>query len=312
MSPTTYLLHGLILNSEIPLDEPIVDLQPPDLWARIGAAREVPDEISEGDVVAELIMGSRRLYMAAETDHGLLVRFPGLADFIIDHESQTIICHSAESTDPRFVSILLPGTVLAVYLSMLGRCVLHASAVEANGRAVVFVGFSGMGKSTCAAMACATGARLITDDLLVTDLSDKPEAVPGASHIRLREKASSILDAFGNRPRSWETADGRTAIAPPRYTSRAPIAGIVIPLPSRDLDRLEVRRIRAHEALTRLLPFARVPGWTRRDVVRSQFMNIGALANRVPVFEIAIPWGPPFEVGPIGKLVEDVTHDRVP
>jgi hypothetical protein len=311
MSPHAYSLHGLILSSELPLDEPIVDWQTPDLRARIGATREIPDEIPDREVVAELVLGGRPGYTVAETDEGLLVRFPGLADFVIDHESRTITCHSAESTDPRFLSILLPGTVLAVYLSMLGRCVLHASAVEANGRAVAFVGVSGMGKSTCAAMACATGARLITDDLLVAELSDGADAVPGTSHIRLRQKASSILDEYAIRPPSWETADGRLAVAPPRHASTAPIAGVVIPRPTRGLDSLEVHRVRAPEALTVLLPFARVPGWTRRDVVRRQFMSIGSLVNRVPVFEVAIPWGPPFEVEPMRKLVEDVTHDRI-
>ncbi|HLF44658.1 MAG TPA: hypothetical protein VJA46_14190 [Acidimicrobiia bacterium] len=312
MSPTTYLLHGLKLSSELALDEPTVDHQPPDLWIRIGEAREIPDEIPEGEVVAELVLGGRRGYTVVETHEGLLVRFPLLADFLINHETQTIISHSAETTDPRFLSILLPGTVLAVYLSMLGRCVLHASAVEANGRAVVFAGISGMGKSTCAAMACAVGARLITDDLLVVELSDQPHAVPGASHVRLRQQASSILDVFPTRPHSWETVDGRVAVAPPGCPNLTQIAGVVIPRPSRDIERLEVQAITASQAMPRLLAFARVPGWKRTDVVRSQFMNTGALANRVRVFEAAIPWGPPFDVDPVRQLVEDVTHDRVP
>ncbi|MEX1133481.1 MAG: hypothetical protein WED83_01405 [Acidimicrobiia bacterium] len=312
MSPAIYSLHGLLLSSELALDEPTVEGHPPDLWARIGDSREIPDEIPKGEVVADLVVGGRLFYSVAETDNGVWVRFPGLADFLIDHETRTIISHSGESTNPRFLSILLSGTVLAVYLNMLGSFVLHASAVEANDRAVVFAGVSGMGKSTCAAMACATGNRLITDDLLVVELSDQPRAVPGTSHIRLRQQASSILDAFATRPPSWDTADARVAVGPPRYSIPAPIAGIVIPRPSRNLDILQVQRVRGAQAIPLLLAFARVPGWRRAEMVRSQFMHIGALAERVPVFQVSIPWGPPFDVGQIGELVGDLTQDRIP
>ena len=310
MSPDHCLLHGLVLSSEISLDEPTVAGRPPDVWAKMGPPLDGSDEFPEREVVAELVVGGRRAYAVAETGHKLWLRFPGLADFLINPVSHTVSCHLSGSSDPRFLSILLPGTALSVYMSMLGRCVLHASAVEVGGRAVVFAGLSGMGKSTCAALACASGARLITDDVLVVESSDEPEALPGASHIRLREQASSILSLFAIRPRSWEMVDGRVAVAPLPYTESAPIAGLVIPRPSRDIDRLEVRRLRASQAMPRLLAFARIPGWKKKDVVRRQFLQMGALADQVPIFEASIPWGPPFDIEPVRELVEGVRLNR--
>ncbi|MRR12527.1 hypothetical protein EG835_08705, partial [bacterium] len=51
-------------------------------------------------------------------------------------------------------------------LALRGHVVLHASAVEAGGGAVAFVGESGIGKSTLARELGALGCRVLSDDLL--------------------------------------------------------------------------------------------------------------------------------------------------
>ncbi len=58
-------------------------------------------------------------------------------------------------------------TVAALALSGTGRLPLHASAIELDGRAVLFAGKGGAGKSTLTAELLAEGARLLGDDLSV-------------------------------------------------------------------------------------------------------------------------------------------------
>ena len=59
--------------------------------------------------------------------------------------------------------------VLPLAAVLRGTHVLHASAVALAGRAVAFMGRSGVGKTTLAGRIVAHGARLMTDDVLAVD-----------------------------------------------------------------------------------------------------------------------------------------------
>lgn len=50
-----------------------------------------------------------------------------------------------------------------------GRVPLHAGALQVNGRGVLVVGASGVGKTTLAAAECAAGAPFVSDNLVVSD-----------------------------------------------------------------------------------------------------------------------------------------------
>jgi hypothetical protein len=39
----------------------------------------------------------------------------------------------------------------------------------------------------------------------------------------------------------------------------------------------------------------RIEGWRDREILRRQFADVGQVASSVPVFEVAVPWGPPFD-----------------
>jgi hypothetical protein len=70
------------------------------------------------------------------------------------------------------------GAVRALLRHIEGRPTLHASAVALGGRALVFIGASGDGKSTCAADLCARhGASLLADDLTEIDVAEAPPVV---------------------------------------------------------------------------------------------------------------------------------------
>ncbi|MDA1081237.1 MAG: hypothetical protein O2973_06105 [Gemmatimonadetes bacterium] len=80
--------------------------------------------------------------------------------------------------------------VLAFLLRCRRTLVLHASAVEMDGRAVAFVGPVGAGKSTIAAACVAAGAALLSDDVLAIrleggDSSGQWHAHRGIGAIRL-------------------------------------------------------------------------------------------------------------------------------
>ncbi len=302
-----YSLHGVVVCSEIPIDEPSINTEHADLEVHVTSSRMPALGSPTDNLVAELVMFGKRWYSVYDARDGLLVVFPGLAEFFIDQINSTIECRPDPDTDPRALGLLLSGTVLSIYMSARGQCVLHASAVEVDDRAVVFAGLSGMGKSTCAALACAIGAPLVTDDVLVVDPEGGPVCRRGTSSIRLRRSASSIVEMFSSSPETSVTFDDRIAITPVRAAETMQLAGIVIPRPSHERSNLLVEQRKPSRAVGDLLTFLRIPGWRRSDVVANQFRQVTAIANEVPVLLATIPWGPPFSLEPMKELLDRVT-----
>ena len=148
------------------------------------------------------------------------LRYAGICDVTLDRERKTIIVHRSPQADPGLIPIFLEGSVLAHALTAEGLLVLHASAVEVEGRALAIVGPSGAGKSTLAALLCAAGARLVADDALRVDATDSGAVCfPGTRGLRLRPAAASL----GGEDRGsggGETADGRIAVLPARSPTR--------------------------------------------------------------------------------------------
>jgi hypothetical protein len=94
------------------------------------------------------------------------------------------------AADPADVEKLRRGAMRLLLAHLAGSTIpLHASAVSIKGRAVVFVGGSGRGKSTLAAVLCEHfGASLLGDDAVAIERRD------GAFHVVALEE-SHWLDA---------------------------------------------------------------------------------------------------------------------
>lgn len=309
-----YRAHGLRVSSEVELPLSPAGPEPgtPDLALRLGPERPVPHEPPPGCRLAELERAGTLVYSFRRDRGRTVLRYPGLCDFEGDRRLRRVTAHLHPGRDGGLIGVLAGGAVLAVHLMLGHRLVLHASAVQAeDGRAVAFVGASGMGKSTLAAALCTTGAALVTDDVMRVDASGAGVRVyPGATESRLRPSARALADACP--PESVRhTADGRLAV---RYRVRAggslPLAACVIPRPSRQATELAVRRLRPTTALLWMIQFPRVLGWCERESMGREFQSLGALAEGVPVFEATVPWGPPFRPSVLTGLLHSVAGDR--
>ncbi len=71
--------------------------------------------------------------------------------------------------------------LVATRFESLGQCVLHAAAVEYEGKAILFVGPKASGKTTLVQAALKAGARFITNDRLFVDASGPRWSVRGWS-----------------------------------------------------------------------------------------------------------------------------------
>lgn len=306
------LVHGLLVRSDHPLPAPQAPERPPggpepepDLTITWATPREVPDDAPVGRLVAELESGWWRSAVVAH-EAGWTLWFRGVGQVELDPALRTAVVVRVPGPRGDVVDVLVAGFVLATVLQLRGHLVLHASAVEHEGRALAVVGASGRGKSTLATLLCSDGALLVADDVLRVDLDDGPAVRLGATATRLRPKAASLAAAHG----ASETADHRLAVElAPSTLDPCPLAVVLLPRPRRDVHEVLVVRQRGAAALTSLLAAPRILGWRDAGGLATQMRQLSRLVAAVPVLEAHVPWGPPFPSGLGARVLAAVDHE---
>ncbi len=247
-----------------------------------------------------------------DPDGGYRLRYASVCDFLVDAGLRRVEVRPVTGADPDMVSVFAGGALPAFVLVMRGEPVLHASVVDVGGRAVAYVGQSGMGKSTLAGLTCAAGGRLVTDDVLRLETAGAADtastaAVPrcylGGGELRLRTTAGALTDRFDSAPTTRRTGDGRDALRMvPSESELLPLGGIVIPFPDRAATGLTLDRLDPVRAVLALVSFPRFIGWEDRVTQAQQFQLLGDVCDRVAVHTAQVPWGPPFP----DQLVEQI------
>lgn len=303
--PCAYRLHGLRLRSELPLAGLEMEAGGHDVDIRWGQTQPVPAEAPPGRLLVAFGDGGGYLYVGTVDGAALTLRAPGLCDFVIGGGLRTVECRRDPAADPAFVAVVVAGLVVSFLLNMAGDAVLHASAVEVDGRAVAFAGVSGSGKSTIAALLCGAGARLVTDDVLRLGEADGPACVGGAPQIRLRSGAEWALGHFADPPATTPTVDHRLAVRPGATRElTVPLSTVVLPRLRREATSVELRTLSRTDAVWRLMSLSRVVGWRDPGVLARQFHAMGRLTAEVPVVEAVVPWGPASRSSVVGALAE--------
>jgi hypothetical protein len=205
---------GLTLISDTPLPEltPVTD--PKSRWetgirVRFGMRRAVWASPSHWFMSWTLPTGELWLSCAKET-HGYRLRFPEIADFLVDSEGREIVCEAGPETPPATLRHLLLDQVLPLVLNLRGRQALHATAVLTPHGVCAFAGPAGAGKSTLAASFLLAGYPVLSDDCLVLEEDDKTIlATPAYPGLRLW---NDTLEALGE--------DLRLSLPVAHYTSK--------------------------------------------------------------------------------------------
>jgi hypothetical protein len=149
---------------------------------------------------------------------------------------------------------LLEGQVLGLLCHQRGHLVLHGSAVQVDGAAVVFLGPTGAGKSTTATACYGAGYPLLDDDVVVIRTADTtPMATPGVPQLKLTPKMSNRFDIEG------ATADGESGVTGKTHyrTETTDVDPYGVPLAGcyvlREGPSVSVESIAGHDALLELV-----------------------------------------------------------
>lgn len=157
-----YKIYGLTVESwmAFPELEPAPSEAPVDVVFRLG---ETPAEIP-----GCLQKGAR--FQAAPGQ--LLVWMDGVARFLA-LEGREIVVEPAPGASDNDIRVLLLCSPLGAILLQRGLLPLHASAIATPRGAVLFMGASGVGKSTLAAEFRRRGFRPLADDISVVTFDEK-------------------------------------------------------------------------------------------------------------------------------------------
>ncbi|HEU4886608.1 MAG TPA: hypothetical protein VFV49_01895, partial [Thermoanaerobaculia bacterium] len=178
------------------------------------------------------------------------------------------------------------GPVIAIALHLQGAVLLHASSVVMRGKAIVFPGTSGSGKSTTAAILHRLGYAVLSDD--VTELAGpRPyRALASLPAMRLWPDVVHALfgaDAvFPDRAPSWDKKLVTIEQAPP-----AEIAAVLFLGERASTPRLE--RLAPRDAWRRLMAnvyTAMLPGEAMAGRI---FEMTSTLADDVPMYAFTAP-----------------------
>jgi hypothetical protein len=148
-------------------------------WASAAHAAERVRELRDGDTVL--------LTVELAPHAGYLLHAPGFGRILIAPDGCELVC--APEPDNSQWTALLPAQALPLAATLRGFEVLHASGVVLGGRAALFTGPPGAGKSSLAAALLRRGAaELLSDDTVALQLRGDGALVayPGAALLQLR------------------------------------------------------------------------------------------------------------------------------
>lgn len=222
-------------------------------------------------------------------------RFRDTSEFVFSADGRRIWVSWDEAVAFDHVAAHILNSALGFAMRLRGHACLHASGVVVEDRAVLFVGDSGMGKSTTAGYFARSGFPLLTDDFVVLRQYDGQIWIdPGYPSVRL------FLDS-GRTLANGAADDALMPIAPNRRkhylnlaTSGYPFAehaaplGMIYLLAGRSTVT-ESRAVAPSQALVELMHNLYPWSMTGTAEGARDFRMLAALVGRVPVRRLVLP-----------------------
>lgn len=284
-----FLLHGLVVASELDLQAPRTAARAPDISYRLDLGAALPasahtraDDPEKPWAIEHWLEGR------------LAVEFPGRAMFEVSRRDVALV--RDECNDPDLLLHLFLHHVLPRAIALRGDLMLHAAAaVSPAGRAYLFLASAGTGKSTLVTGLVADGWLLLDDDgVRLTRAGDEGFiASPGSAHVGLLPEVAAALVpelepgppiARGSPKRRFALDGVRLGLA----DAPVPVAGLFV------LRRGEEVGLSRLGFATALGEIAR-HGFHLADdpavIPRQVFEQASELAAATPVWELVVPAG---------------------
>ena len=283
--PCDYRAYGLWVRSPIALPFIRVPVPPvagePDVTIRIGTIPGASPAPVEGP-------GETCPWEA--TPGRLLVNRCGVARFLVTGGRDVLV--EPRGGGDHEMSIVLTSRVLAALLQQRGATTLHASAVETDAGAVLFMGRSGSGKSSLLAALVERGYAMLADNVtgVVLDAGGGAVALPAFPCVQLRADALDELDWWGRAREAMREGLDRYLVAVERFRDAPLAVDTVCVLGVHHREVIEVDTVPATGAFRWLCRYTYRKRYLRRlGQQPAHFRTVAAMAGRVPVMRVTRP-----------------------
>lgn len=148
----------------------------------------VPPQLPDPVVVRPLLQVGR--------DGACRYAVPGVAAWLVAPDGGRVTVDAVGDPAGPEVRAFLLGGVMGIVCMRRGLLPLHACCLTRDGHTVAVCGFSGVGKSTLAALLIGRGFRLLADDLTAVDVAAAggPLVYPTFARVKLWRDMSDRLD----------------------------------------------------------------------------------------------------------------------
>lgn len=303
-----YIAYGLAIDSDVALPEleatqtEYSPLLAGRLRVRMACA---PVSVREPrDWMLQTSLPDGRPWMwAAHQEHGFLLRYVGMADFMVNPKGTEIVLAHAEAASTRdTLGHLLLDQALPMVLGLRGIPTLHASTVVTKRGVCGFMGPTGAGKSTLAASFSAAGYPALGDDCLAIKEDDGFSVIPGYPGLRLwTDSAQSLAADWASAPVVAHYTHKRRILSAPgleSFPSRLePLAVIYCLAREASGDSYgrtpapAIESMRPNEAFLQLLSASFMLDISDRAVLTRNLRFIERLLGAVPVRRLRVPNG---------------------
>ncbi|SDT95908.1 hypothetical protein SAMN05216296_0890 [Pseudomonas pohangensis] len=239
--------------------------------------------------------GLTLMQYGSDTEIEYQLQFWDEAVALIDPQQKTIHMHalSPDST-PATLEHLLHDQVFPRLLAHEGQLVVHAGAVAIEGRLALFLGESGLGKSTLVASLYQAGASLLGDDALLVS-ADHGSFYGQSLYRGLRLLPDSLLSLFPaqteTRPMAHYSSKQRLTIAVPENQNTSPqqLGALFFLEPPSSDQEITLRRMSPAESCIALIRNSFSLDPTDSLLARGKLQQASALANQIPSFALSYP-----------------------
>ncbi len=285
-----FACFGMVVASEFALPFPEIGSDVAADIALVSGKVAGPDEncVSMHDVVDWV--GGPRLQVFRSADASVLICYD-VWRIRLDLENKRIVVESLDALenagrtgfDLTMERLALPLYALFAYENTIG---LHGSAVEFGGKAWVFIGESGAGKSTTAHELLARGGMLLADDMSIVDVQ-KNLVRPGSPSIRLWKESDEVVGAVFDRQIHEQTTKRWFRISDAQaVVGEVTLGGVIWLHPTEALDEDGLwQRSQGRAGLVALLKQTFDFTKPEKAWMIARFQNANRIIKNVPMFE---------------------------
>ncbi len=297
-----YRVYGIALASDFPFRTPLVradedrDLTFTRVWS---APTDLMWDAGEPVFESQYVTDDGEPHVRLCRHDGLDVfHHAGVADYYVWPDR--IVCHQHDEGATDVVELFFLSLLAGFWLECRGTVALHASAVNVNGQAVVFLATNTGGKTSLSTTLMQAGHSLLTDDFLAVTVSEQTAVGhPGFPQMRMwPDLADHFLGGHAHLPLVLPNTDKRQIPVQTgglgSFCSEArPLSRLYLPLRVDDPGApIRVEPVPPQQALIELVRESFLGTVLEKaGLHRERFARLASLVGQVPMSRLTYPSG---------------------